>query len=405
VKLCVIIPCYNHPATVFAVVRAAEAHCPVIIVDDGSTPPLSEPPACSRRGDEADDALVQESPPRHLGGYDDSKLLGPAFLRLEKNSGKGAALRAGFQHALAQGFTHAITMDADGQHFAEDLPKFIETARAHPEAMAVGVRDFIAAGCPPHRRRSNAVSTFWFRAETGVRLGDTQCGFRCYPLALTQQLKARSGRYAFELEFMVRASWLGTPLIAVPVKCTYAADQIRQSHFRPVADLTHITLMNIGLVAQSWTVPRSLRAAWSRGEKISFRNALSEFFSEHAHEPWRMSLAVGLGLFLGIAPLWGFQTLATAVAAHWLRLNKAIAVLASNISIPPVLPFILYAALALGHWMFTGQGIDLSPAQMTRAKVLEYVWHWFVGSLALGTIVATLGIGVTYSLARLTRTR
>lgn len=371
-KPCVVIPCYNHVATVEAVVRGAQSHCPVIVVDDGSTVSLPKLPDCTVH-------------------------------RLERNSGKGAALWAGFQLASELGYTHVITMDADGQHFPEDLPKFLEAARANPEAMLVGVRDFIAAGCPTHRRRSNAVSTFWFWTETGVRLGDTQCGFRCYPLALTRQLKARSGRYAFELEFMVRASWMGAPLVPVSVKCTYAPDQIRHSHFRPVRDLAHITFMNIGLVAQSWTVPRALRVAWSRGEKTSFRRALAEFFGENAHEPWRMSLAVGLGLFLGIAPLWGFQTLATAVAAHWLRLNKAIAVLASNISIPPVLPFILYAALALGHWMFTGKLVDFTAKEMTKAMVLDYLWHWFVGSLVLASLVAAVGIGTTYTLARMTR--
>lgn len=404
-KPCVVIPCYNHVATVEAVVRGAQAHCPVIVVDDGSTVPLRDSVFRSRRGDEADGPESLEGPPRHLGGYVVCRISVIDLVRLETNSGKGAALRAGFQIASELGYTHVITMDADGQHFPEDLPKFLEAARANPDAMLVGVRDFIAAGCPTHRRRSNAVSTFWFWTETGVRLGDTQCGFRCYPLALTQQLKARSGRYAFELEFMVRASWMGTPLVPVPVKCTYAPDQIRQSHFRPVRDLAHITFMNIGLVAQSWTVPRSLRIAWSRGEKISFRRALSEFFSEHAHEPWRLSLAVGLGLFLGIAPLWGFQTLATAVAAHWLRLNKAIAVLASNISIPPVLPFILYAALVLGHWMFTGKLVDFTAKEMTKALVLDYLWHWFIGSLVLATIVSAIGVGTTYTFARLSHKR
>lgn len=373
-KLCVIIPCYNHVTTVAAAVHGARMHCPVIVIDDGSTVPLPELPGCTLH-------------------------------RLDRNLGKGAALRAGLQLASELGYTHAITMDADGQHFPEDLPRFLEAASAHPAALLVGVRDFIAAGCPTHRRRSNAVSTFWFWTETGVRLPDTQCGFRCYPLPLASQVKARSGRYAFELEFMVRASWMGTPLIPVPVKCTYAPDQIRQSHFRPVRDLAHITFMNIGLVAQSWTVPRSLRMAWSRGETIPFRRALSEFFGENAHEPWRLSLAVGLGLFLGIAPLWGFQTVATAVAAHWLRLNKATAVLASNISIPPVLPLILYAALALGHWMFTGQALDFAAREMTKARALDYVWHWFVGSLVLASVVAAIGIGTTYALLRLNHKR
>ena len=308
-KPCVIIPCFNHVTTVAAVAQAALTHAPVLIVDDGSTLPLPEMPGCLR-------------------------------LRLEKNSGKGAALRAGLNHAAELGFTHAITMDSDGQHYAEDLPKFLDGARAQPDALLVGVRDFYAAGCPTHRRRSNAVSTFWFRIETGVRLGDTQCGFRCYPLALAQKIKTRSGRYAFELEFMVRASWIGTPIVAVPVKCTYhplaggvlphpgplplgegessaslppterirdegrrsdwlplpagedrgegegfsstqtCSPEFRQSHFRPVRDLAHITIMNIGLVLQSWFVPRPLRVAWSQGQRWSLRKTVREFFIE-----------------------------------------------------------------------------------------------------------------------------
>ena len=131
-KPCVIIPCFNHAAPVAAVARAALTHCPVIVVDDGSTIPLPELPGCM-------------------------------LIRLERNSGKAAALRAGFQRATELGFTHGITMDADGQHFAEDLPQFLTLAQAHPDSLAVGVRDFYAAGCPTHRRRSNAVSTFWFR--------------------------------------------------------------------------------------------------------------------------------------------------------------------------------------------------------------------------------------------------
>jgi uncharacterized protein (DUF2062 family) len=296
-------------------------------------------------------------------------------------------------------------MDSDGQHFAEDLSKFLTVASAQPGALAVGVRDFYAAGCPTHRRRSNAVSTFWFRAETGVRLGDTQCGFRCYPVALTQRLTTRSGRYAFELEFMVRASWVGTPIVAVPVKCTYAPDQLRQSHFRPVRDLAHITIMNIGLVLQSWFVPQSLRVAWSYGERESFRATVHAFFSEHAQDPLRMSLAVGLGLFFGLVPIWGFQMVVAAAAAHFLRLNKAITLLASNISIPPMIPFILYGSLLLGHWVFTGQVIGLSPKQMTRAHAVEYFWQWVVGSMALAVIVSALGTIITYIVARQARKR
>ena len=371
---CIVIPCFNHAVTVKAVARAAQSHCPVLVVDDGSSQPLPEMPGCT-------------------------------MLRLELNHGKGAALRAGFRRAAELGFTHAITMDADGQHSAEDVPKFIAAARAQPEALVAGVRDLAAAGAPAGRRRSNAVSSFWFRVETGVRLADTQCGFRCYPLALTQRLQTRSERYAFELEFMVRAAWLGTPIVPVPIVCSYLPEQLKQSHFRPVIDLARITTMNIGLVLQSWLVPQSLRAIWSVGQKHTFRQTIRDFFADHAHEPLRMAAAVGLGLFCGIAPIWGYQMLVAAALAHLLRLNKAIALLASNISIPPIAPFILYGALALGHWLFTGQGLDFSAQQFTRARALQYLGQWCVGSLVLGALVAAMGTLTTYCVARLLRQR
>jgi glycosyltransferase involved in cell wall biosynthesis len=102
-KPCVIIPCFNHVATVASVAQGARLHCPVFVVDDGSTVPLPDLPECK-------------------------------IVRLEKNAGKGAALRAGFKHAAAEGFTHAITMEADGQPRVEDLPKFLTAAEAQPEA-------------------------------------------------------------------------------------------------------------------------------------------------------------------------------------------------------------------------------------------------------------------------------
>jgi uncharacterized protein DUF2062/glycosyl transferase family 2 len=373
-KVCIVIPVFNHADTLPAVVHTARKHFPVIVVDDGSTD--------------------NPHPTEVI-----------ASVRLEQNRGKGAALRAGFQRAVELGFTHAITMDADGQHSAEDLPKFAAAGTSEPEALIAGVRDLKKSGAPGHRQCSNAVSNFWFRVETGVRLADTQCGFRCYPLALTQRLKARSQRYAFELEFLVRAAWLDTPIVPLPVTCSYLPNQIGQSHFRPVVDLAQITLMNIGLVLQSWFVPQPLRTAWSLGQKKTPRQTIGDFFSEHAHDPLRMSLAVGLGLFCGIAPIWGYQMIVAAALAHFLRLNKAIALVASNISIPPMVPFILYGSVAVGHWIFTGQKLaaGFSPEQMTSANVLGYIGQWLVGSVVLAALVSLMGIVVTYGIAQLVR--
>ena len=371
-NVCVVIPVFNHADTLPAVARAAQKYFSVIMVDDGST----------------DNPRLPED---------------IAVARLEQNRGKGAALRAGFQRAVELGFTHAITMDADGQHSAEDLPKFAAACARQPDALIVGIRDLKTSGAPGHRRCSNAVSNFWFRVETGVRLADTQCGFRCYPLALTQRLKAHSQRYAFELEFMVRAAWLRTPIMPVPVTCSYLPDQIRRSHFRPVVDLARITTMNIGLVLQSWFVPQSLRIAWSLGQKKTPRQTVGNFFSEHAHDPLRMSLAVGLGLFCGIAPIWGYQMIVAAALAHFFRLNKAITLVASNISIPPVAPLIVGIAFILGHWIFTGEVLALSWPQMTRASTFKFFWQFLIGSIALAVIVATVGTIATYAVARLVK--
>jgi uncharacterized protein (DUF2062 family) len=374
VKVCIIIPCFNHQHSVKEVASAARRYFPVFVVDDGSPEPL---PALPIDG----------------------------VIRLERNRGKGAALQAGFAHGAAEGYTHAITVDADGQHKLEDLPRFLAAAQEHPEALIVGVRDLVASGAPPGRRRSNAVSSFWYRIETGVNLRDTQCGFRCYPLSLTQRLRVRSKRFAYELEILVRAAWVGIPIIPVPTICGYLPEQLRLSNFRPIVDLTRITVMNIGLVLQSWLVPRTLRAAWSLGQSRGLGRTVSEVFSEHAHEPGKVASAVGLGLFCGIAPIWGYQMVVAGTLAHLLRLNKAIALLASNISIPPIAPFILYGGLALGHWLLTGRSLEFSAEQMTRGHVLQYLWQFGLGSLLLGALVALIGALTTYGVVRLLRQR
>ena len=375
-KPCVVIPCFNHSATVAAVAFAALRHAPVIVVDDGSTEALPE-----------------------LAGCD--------VVRLKQNNGKASALRAGFQRAAELGFTHVITMDADGQHFAEDLPKFLSAAAAQPNAYLVGVRDLVAAGCPKHRQRSNRISTFWYRVETGVKLGDTQCGFRCYPVALVQQLKIRSDRYAYELEFMVRAAWVGTQIVAVPVKCSYEPGKTGTSHFRTVRDFVHITNRNIILVLQSWLVPLSLRVDWSFGRKDNFWHIVHEFFADNADEPGKLAGSVGVGLFFGIAPLWGAQLFAALWVAHRLRLNKVVAGVASNISIPPMMPFLIYASLLLGHRILTGKPFEFAFAKMSISAwwdmAKEHFLAYVIGSIALAIIVSVFGMLVTYVIARLVR--
>lgn len=231
-RLCVLIPVFNHGRTVGAVARAARAVLPVIVVDDGST-------------DETSAALAAEE--------------GLVLVTLSRNRGKGAALRAGFGKAAELGFTHAITLDADGQHAAGALGDFALASRRRPEGVIVGVRDLEAAGAPASRRASNALSALWFRFETGLRLPDTQCGYRCYPLAATRALRVAAEGYAYELEVLVKAAWAGIPLEPLPVAVDYAAPTSRLSHFDPWRDLARVSWTHARLALAALCLPASLR--------------------------------------------------------------------------------------------------------------------------------------------------
>jgi uncharacterized protein (DUF2062 family) len=172
-----------------------------------------------------------------------------------------------------------------------------------------------------------------------------------------------------------------------------------------VKDLAHITLMNIGLVLQSWFVPLTLRRAWSVGEKKTLWQTIKEFFAEHTEASSRLAWAVGLGLFFGILPIYGFQIMVGAAVAHRLRLNKATLLLASHISIPPVVPFIIYGGMVLGHWLFTGQALDIEPGHITKSLTMEHFMQWVVGTIALAVLAGLAGTVVTYIMARLLRNK
>jgi uncharacterized protein (DUF2062 family) len=376
--ICVVIPVYNHGLTVQRVVRGAMAVLPVIAVNDGST--------------DNTPAILAAEP-------------GLTVVTLPRNQGKAAALRAGFAKADALGFTHAITLDADGQHPTEGLAAFAAACRREPGAFIVGVRDLQEAQAPWSRRATNALSNFWFRFETGVRLADTQCGYRGYPLAAVRQLRTTAQRYAFELEILVKAAWAGLPLLPQPVEADYAAPTSRLSHFRPWRDMAAMSWLHCRLATAVFCVPAPLRRLSALGvlrglpPRHRARAVLRHLFSENAGTPARLAAAVGVGLFCGIAPIWGFQMLAAAALAHKFRLNKAIAVTASNVSFPLAAPFVLATGLALGHYLRTGEWVQFSPAAV-KGLLPVYLCEWALGSVVLALLAGLLGGLLTFLVAR-----
>ena len=218
--ICVVIPTYNNAGTIKDVVsRTLERCLDVFVVCDGCT-------------DGTVDILKGMSP-------------APSLVVLDRNSGKGAALKAGFKAALKAGFAYAITLDGDAQHFPEDIPVFLEANRKHPGALVVGERKGLEdADRSAGSKFANAMSNFWFFVQTFHRLKDTQTGYRLYPLGKLRGLSLLTSRYEAELELLVFSAWHGVEIVSVPVDVHYPPRSERVSHFRPGRDFARIFLLN-----------------------------------------------------------------------------------------------------------------------------------------------------------------
>lgn len=218
-KVCVIIPTYNNAGTIVQVISDVTAYCQdVIVVNDGST-------------DETAVILQRLPMPITLVSY-------------PQNRGKGHALVKGFRKAKELGFSHAITIDADGQHFADDIPILLNKMEEKPEAIIVGCRNLTEKNMPRQNTFANKFSNFWFRLQTGINLPDTQSGFRLYNLKALRLLPLVTSRYEAELELLVFAAWAGCPISSVNVRVYYPPVEERVSHFRPVYDFFRISVLN-----------------------------------------------------------------------------------------------------------------------------------------------------------------
>ena len=166
--------------------------------------------------------------------------LGARLIEFERNRGKGAALKAGFEHAIKAGFRFAITVDADGQHLPADIVAVARAALAHSASVAVlGVRQFVGQ-VPLRSRFGNKLTQWLFRKLTGVSIGDTQTGLRVFPAALLAQLQQLHGdRYEYEMNVLLSIARWNVPVVEVPISTVYL-DGNSSSHFRPLLDSTRI---------------------------------------------------------------------------------------------------------------------------------------------------------------------
>ncbi len=380
----VVIPVYNHGATLRQVVEGVlEQYDLVLVVDDGSNEPV-EP-------------LLEG--------------LGVELIRHAQNHGKGAALKSAAAWGLKRGLTHMISLDADGQHAPGDLPQFFAAIGKEPETLFVGHRDFSQENIPGSSRFGRKFSNFWLRVQTGVRLKDTQSGFRAYPLVIFRDLTFWTSRYNFEVEVLVRAAWGGVALADVDISVFYPPGDERISHFRGFMDNWRLSLLNTHLTMRSnvpWPhrkvkllQPRLVASDPLKG-KISLLHPLRSLrlLLSFQNSPQRLAMAVAVGIFLGAVPLLFCHTLVILLACGFFRLNKIVGVVASQLCMPPVVPAL---CIEVGYYLRHQRWLTEFSWQTLGYQAGERFWEWIIGSLLVGPLLAVIGAALTYSIAGLIR--
>jgi len=377
-KSCVIIPTYNNDKTLEDVLqRVLKFTSDVIIVNDGST----------------------DNTPSILQKYNHLQIL-----TISRNTGKGNALQIAFKHAIQLGFRYAITIDSDGQHFPEDVPLFLDRIEENPDSLILGARNMSQDGIPVTSNFGNNFSVFWFRVETGINVPDVQTGYRLYPLYRIRELKRHfSVKFEYEVEILVRLAWMGVNVLSVPVRIYYAPKEERVSHFRKVRDFSRVSIVNTIMVfmALLWIRPLSFLRHLRRK---SIKDIIREYVIDSNDSNAKLAFSVALGAFFGIMPIWGWQMLAAMGMASLLRLNKFIALAVSNISIPPLIPFIIFISYLAGGWTL---GTNSTTFYYTNEFKMDWIKHnlfqYLVGSLVFGAVFAIVMGSLTYLLLEIFR--
>lgn len=365
--ICILIPTYNNHKTLKRVLDGVLVYTKdVIIINDGST--------------DATAAI--------LATYQDRLTV----ITIPQNKGKGNALRVGFNKALALGFSYAITIDSDGQHYPSDIPVFIEALEKsfNKDLLLIGSRNMKQDGVPKKSSFGNKFSNFWFWFETGISLSDTQSGYRLYPLKkLANTYYTR--KFEFEIEVIVRAAWNDVEVNNVPVQVLYDNSE-RVSHFRPFKDFTRISIVNTVLVCITllYIIPRNFLRNL---KKKSFKAFITESVLGSNDTTLVKALSIGLGTFIGLSPLWGLQSFLSIFLAIALRLNKVLAFAFSNVSIPPLIPFIIYVSLQIGYFIVPNGNQNILFTDYSLAAISEHLWQYILGSFVFA-LMASFCLGI-----------
>lgn len=423
----VIAPTYNNAATLLSVLERIErVGVPLIVINDGAT-------------DDTAGVLDAWSSQTH-----------PVVVHVlthAENRGKAAAMRTGFAQARLSGYSHAVTMDTDGQLSPEEIPAMLDAARAVPDALVLGRRSEHTPGLPKSNLTGWYTSSLGLWLETGVVVRDSQCGLRVYPLRLFDAIRCRTGRFGFEAEIIARAVWAGCPIVEVPVSCIYPPRGERVSHLKPFRDGAKGFFMHWALAIRRlipWPQPKLVDVEgtadaagnsppYKTGEphRVNHPRVPHRFSGggraktvrgwaswHHWVSPlalWRQvrssrleqlcaSAAVGHGAFMACLPLGSWIVIVVAYGSKRLHHNLFAAMLGAALVIPPIGVVVAKASITIGYAL-THFGLPDFSGATPGVEGLGTVFTAFplsrlVGGVLLGTVLHWLAIVLLFSVLR-----
>jgi len=362
INILIVIPTFNNLKTLRTVTeKAVSTGLKVLVVNDGST----------------------DGGPETLAG------LSVTLLDFTDNRGKGSAILSAAEWAETNGYTHIITIDADGQHDPGDAALFPDLIRENPWTIIVGTRQF-GEMVPFSSRFGRKFSNMWVWITTGWRVPDSQSGFRAYPVAALRQVKCQGRKYNFEVEILVRGIWAGLSIVHKDISVHYSDETIKASHFDPLRDNARISWTYTRLVLRNFLPwPHKVIFNTDSEEKLSILHPIRSFklLLRESLSPKDMALSSMLGVFLGALPLIACHSIMIFFVATRLRLNRLVALSVSNICMPPFVPGL---AVGVGYYMRHGSYLTEFNMQTLGYEAPQRLLEYLIGSLIIGPVLAVL---------------
>lgn len=305
----------------------------------------------------------------------------------------------GFEIASDLGYNYALTLSPNHHNTLENIPTFLESLEKEPGSLLIEEENESQAKLNGMHQLKRQLSSISFQIMTGKKLPLTQSNIRLYPIYKLADLRFSTFEFGFETEILVRSIWRGIELITTPTTPNKTIDSQQLNTQNNQLSLKQTFILNAFLITLGlfWYRPRNF---FRRLREMNPRQIWNDYVLSSDESNFRLSLAVMLGLFISVSPLWGYQIVTILLLCHLLKLNKIIALIAGNISIPPLIPFVIWGSHKIGGFYVAPPPFREYKAETvsTLSFIQENFYQYFLGSVTLGVFLALLGGIISYIL-------